>query len=314
MKRPSVGSIVERGSKRPVGTRRSEYPLLRRQQRRRRGRTIAGRAAHSATPRPFSEPSMILRQVVSVAARLEPAAAALCAVFGLRVAFRDPGVGRFGLENVVVPADGTFIEIVSPTREGTAAGRYLARRGGDGPYMVILQTDDARAARARIASMGVRVVEEIDRPAYVATHFHPADTGGVLLSIDHVPGGDRHDPRCPWAPAGPEWEAAIRSDTVGALTGVDLQSDDPPGQAALWGQLLGQPLTEERDGTPALALENARLRFVPPKDGRGAGIAAFELAAVDLPSILAEARTRGLTHSADTVELCGTRFRLRSVA
>jgi Glyoxalase-like domain len=255
---------------------------------------------------------MILRQVVCVAARLEPAAEALCAVLGLRVAFRDPGVARFGLENGVVPADGTFIEIVAPTREGTAAGRYLARRGGDGPYMVILQTDDALAARARIAAQGVRVVEKIARPAYVATHFHPADTGGVLLSIDHVPGGDRRDPRCPWPPAGADWETAIRTETVGAVTGVDLQSDDPPAQAALWSRLLEQRLSDDPDGAPALALENARLRFVPATDGRGVGIAAYELAACDLPRILAAARARGLAHSHDTVELCGTRFRLRS--
>lgn len=257
---------------------------------------------------------MILRQVASVAGGLEPAAEDLCAVLGLRVAFRDPGVARFGLENVVIPADGTFIEIVSPIREGTSAGRYLARRGGDGPYMVILQTDDALAARARIAALGVRVVETIDRPDYVATHFHPRDTGGVLLSIDHVPGGDRRDPRSPWPPAGPDWEAAIRTDTVSALTGVDLQSDDPPRQAALWSQLLEQPLEEEPDDTPALVLENARLRFVAATDGRGVGISAFELRAVDLPCVLAEARARGLALSDDTVQLGGTRFRLRDGA
>jgi catechol 2,3-dioxygenase-like lactoylglutathione lyase family enzyme len=133
---------------------------------------------------------MRLRQICLVAHDLEKNADDLTGVLGLSVAFRDPGVARYGLANIVTPVGRDFLEIVSPTRPGTSAGRYLERRGGDGGYMVILQGDDALADRERLQAQGVRAVDLIERADYRATHFHPADTGGILLSIDSVPGGD----------------------------------------------------------------------------------------------------------------------------
>ena len=53
--------------------------------------------------------------------------------------------------NAVLPVGNQFIEVVSPTKEGTAGGRQLDRLGGDGGYMVICHTDDhdARAQAGR---------------------------------------------------------------------------------------------------------------------------------------------------------------------
>ncbi|MCY3569100.1 MAG: hypothetical protein OXH38_10765, partial [Chloroflexi bacterium] len=46
-------------------------------------------------------------------------------VFGLEVCHRDPGVGRFGLHNFLMPIGDSFIEVVSPITPGTAGGRFL---------------------------------------------------------------------------------------------------------------------------------------------------------------------------------------------
>lgn len=251
---------------------------------------------------------MRLRQIALVARDLEKNAADLTAVLGLSVGFRDPGVGRFGLANVVVPIGNDFLEIVAPIQPDTAGGRYLDRRGGDGGYMVILQGDDALADRARVEALGVRVVEKIARPTYVATHFHPADTGGVLLSIDSVPGGDWRNPDCDWAPAGPDWRVHRRSDIATALTGAELQSDDPDAAAALWAKLLGRPVGPSR----TIRLSNATLRFVPATDGRGKGVGGIDVAVTDRDAALAEARRRGLPVDGDTVVVCGTRVRLQT--
>ena len=43
----------------------------------------------------------------------------------LEVGFRDPGVELFGLRNAVIPVGDTFLEVVSPIKEGTTAGRLL---------------------------------------------------------------------------------------------------------------------------------------------------------------------------------------------
>ena len=84
-----------------------------------------------------AQPRVRLRQAVLVARELEPVAGGLRSALGLHEPFRDPGVGEFGLTNAVFALGDCFLEVVSPARAGTAAGRYLDRHGGDGGYMVI---------------------------------------------------------------------------------------------------------------------------------------------------------------------------------
>ena len=68
-----------------------------------------------------------LRQVALVARDLEAVVDDLRTSFGIDVAHRDPAVASFGLQNAVLPVGNQFIEVVSPTREGTAGGRQLER-------------------------------------------------------------------------------------------------------------------------------------------------------------------------------------------
>ncbi len=75
---------------------------------------------------------MRLRQFVFVAEGLKAAVVDIGATLGLPVCFNDPNVGRFGLQNALLPI------------------------GGDGGYMIILQCDDAVAQRERIAELEVR--------------------------------------------------------------------------------------------------------------------------------------------------------------
>ena len=101
-----------------------------------------------------------LRQIALVATDLASAEAEVTSALGVRLCFRDPGVGVFGLHNALFPVGDQFLEVVSPTREGTTAGRQLAKRGGDGGYMVLVQTDDLAGFRQRFADPGVRVAYE----------------------------------------------------------------------------------------------------------------------------------------------------------
>ncbi len=257
---------------------------------------------------------MRLRQICLVAESLAPAVDDLCAVLGLAVCFRDTGVAKWGLENAVMPVGGNFLEVVAPTRPDTSAGRDLTRRRGDGGYMVILQCADAVAERARITGQGIRAVWTTDRPAYRATHFHPADVGGVLLSVDSVePGADYRDPRCMWEPAGPAWAEAIRADgelAGGELVGAELQDAEPAATAALWSRVLDLPLNEAAGGTPTIALDNATVRVVAATDGRGKGLGAIDLRVVDRDRVLAAAAERGVKTDDDRLLICGTRINL----
>ena len=251
---------------------------------------------------------MRLRQICLVAAELKPAVDELCAVLGLAVCHRDTGVAKWGLENALMALRGNFLEVVAPTEPGTSAGRYLERRQGDGGYMVILQCADAKAERQRITGLGARAVWTTDRPNYIATHFHPGDAGGVLLSVDSVPETDYREPIGAWPPAGPAWQEAGQSARVGGLVGVELQSAEPAEFATLWSRLLDLPLSEAADGTPTIAFDNATARFVPATDGRGLG--AIDLDATDRARVLQAAAARGAKRTDHQLLLCGTRINL----
>ncbi len=197
-----------------------------------------------------------LRQIALVAHDLEAVVGQLHDAFGLEVAFRDPGVATFGLQNAVLPVGNQFIEVVSPTRPGTAGGRQLERLGGDGGYMVICHTDDQPAVRTRAAERGVRTVIDVEDHGYRIMQLHPGDTGGSFLEIDHQPGGE--DLEGPWMPAGPDWQRARRTDVVHGISAVEVQSRDPDTTATRWGQIMGV--------TPAgrvLTVENATIGFIP---------------------------------------------------
>jgi hypothetical protein len=248
---------------------------------------------------------MRLRQLALAARELEPVVEDLCEVFGIEVGFRDPGVGTFGLHNAVMPVGDTFLEVVSPVEAGTSAGRWLDRHGGDGGYMVIVQSEDLDKDRRRMEELGVRIVWEHTLEDIATIHLHPRDVGGAILSLDV--------PRPPesWRWAGPEWRSHVRGGVTTALVGAELEAPDPEALAARWSQLLARPALPLGSGAHQIELEGSHLRFVPQTSGHGAGLGAIELAAADAPRALATARSRGLETGDGEVTIGGTVFRLR---
>lgn len=229
-----------------------------------------------------------LRQVALVAHDLEAVVSDLRGTLGLEVAYRDPAVATFGLENAVLPVGNQFVEVVSPTREGTAGGRQLERLGGDGGYMVICHTDDHPCVRQRVQRLGVRTVIDTDEGGYRLMQLHPSDTGGSFLEIDFQPGGD--DPSGPWMPAGEDWQQARRTDVVDGITAVTVQSKDPGTTAARWSDITGLDVS---DGT--LGLDNASVTFM---EGPVDSLVEVTLSATD--------RAR----AGERCTICGVRFEL----
>ena len=222
-----------------------------------------------------------LRQVALVARELEPVVAQLQEQLGLEVAHRDPAVAVFGLHNAVMPVGNQFLEVVAPTREGTAAGRYLDRRGGDGGYMVILQCDRHADHKRRIAQLGIRTALEQDSETYHLLQLHPADTGGSFLEIDEQIGGEDLDG--PWEPAGDAWRAALRTEVVSGIAAAEIESPEPERLAQRWSEILDVPVDEAPDDDSGvrsrLQLDNAALLFVEAVDGRGEGLGAIDVIA-----------------------------------
>lgn len=174
-----------------------------------------------------------LRQAVVAARELAPVRDRLREELGLGEPFSDPGVEYFGLHNVVFALGDTFLEVISPLRDGTAAGRLLDRRGGDCGYMLMFQVAELAAARARAAEEGVRDVFEVELDDIAEVHLHPADMRAAIVSLS--------TPRPPsaWRWGGPEWEQ--RSAPV-RIVGARVAVADPGAVGQRWARVLGGPV------------------------------------------------------------------------
>jgi hypothetical protein len=205
-----------------------------------------------------------IRQAVLVARDFEPAVNGLRAKLPLADPFQDPEVAQFGLRNGVMALGDSFVEVISPVKENTAAGRHLERIGGDGGYMIMFQLDDFAAARARIEQLGLRVVYELDRDGDTYIHLHPADIPGAIVALD------RMEQPTSWRWAGPAWIAKAPAEVgPGRVTGATLTAREPKKLASTWAAVLGTEAEGDR-----IALDGGELRFVK---GERDGIAAFHV-------------------------------------
>jgi Glyoxalase-like domain len=205
------------------------------------------------------------RQAVIAARDLDGAVDELRAALPLGEPYADPGVGYFGLRNAVMPLGDTFVEVVSPVRDDTAAGRFLHRRG-DGAYMAMFQIEDLAGARERAAQLDIREVWAIDLDDISACHLHPADIGAAIVSLD------RPVPPESWRWAGP-WQPHGDATTAG----LTLKARDPDGLAARWQTVLG-----------SLELDTG---LVEVEQGDEDGIAAFHVSGLPAGEIHAAGAT-----------------------
>jgi hypothetical protein len=215
-----------------------------------------------------------LRQVALVAHDLDAVVDALCTTLGLTVCYRDPGVATFGLCNALMTIGDQFLEVVSPVKEGTTAGRLLDKRDGDGGYMALYEVDDLDAREAQLQAAGVRIVWSGDFDTIRGRHLHPADVGGAIVSVDQpVPNGT-------WLWGGPDWIAHADTGVVTAIAGIVISARDPHAMRRRWAEC---------------GIDHS-VRFQETSD-RGEGIDEMELVATDRSRI-------GERH-----ELCGVTVR-----
>lgn len=245
-----------------------------------------------------------LRQIALVAKRLAPVEAALVEVFAVQPCHRDPAVAAYGLENVLLPFGQQFLEVVAPTRAGTAAERYLDRRHGDGGYMVITQCDDHDERRRHVEALGVRIAHEFKAEGFRNMQLHPRDTGGTFLEIDQ-----QLSNAADWVPAGAHWREHVCTSRVTAIAAAEIQADDPAALAARWAAIVQRPLTVEND-VHGITFANARVRFVPCADGRPEGLAGLDIRAQDKAAVMSAAARHGTIVANDSFTLAGMRWRL----
>ncbi|MEO0882508.1 MAG: hypothetical protein AAFY34_07210 [Pseudomonadota bacterium] len=188
-----------------------------------------------------------LRQLV-IAARSVDTIDRLQDALQLDTAFIDPGVAEFGLTNAVFAIGDQFLEVVVPVNASAPAQRFLDRCG-EGGYMAIFQVPDLEIARQCADRLGVRRVWNIDLEDIAASHLHPGDIGGAIVSLD--------TPKPPgaWRWGGPDW---TERSVPGQIIGATLQSPHPNRLAQKWADVLGT--TVEPNGN-SLKTDDGYVRF-----------------------------------------------------
>lgn len=252
-------------------------------------------------------PFLRLRQICLIASDLARETAHIKAVFGLEECYRGTNVAQFGLENVLFPVGTDFIEIVSPTRPGTAAGRFLERHGGRFGYMLIMDCDDPERRQRHVQGLGVRIAHVFRHGDYLGVQLHPKDTSAAMIEFNHTIGGE--DPTGPYTPAGPDWQMAVRKDVTRRLLAAEIECPDTGRFAARWGAILERPVQDLGAGKFRISLDVGEISLLPT-DSAQAVLAGIELEVANRATIAAAAQARGCTTGDGVVEVCGVRFRL----
>jgi hypothetical protein len=244
-----------------------------------------------------------LRQICLVAPELAPAEAQVRRIFGVEVCHRDEAVAKYGLVNALFVFGHQFLEIVAPTREGTAAGRFLERSGGQGGYMAIFDTHDPERRQSLVESLNVRIAHVMNAPGFHGIQLHPRDARATMLEFDRSDGNERLDGA--YWPAGPHWLDHQRLDRVSGIPWIDVETPDLNGLAVHWARLIDVPIGVDDDDATVLRFDLGGVRFLPGAPER---LAAVHVEVNDPAAVLAAARGEGLAVDGGGFVFCGVRL------
>ncbi len=250
-----------------------------------------------------------LRQICLAAPELAPAEEVLAEILGIEPSHRAPELEEeFGLENVVFPVNGSFIEIIAPLREGTSVSRFLSKAQENGLYIVIVDCADLDKLSAGAAREQVRIAHAAQYPGARNIQLHPRDMGGVMLEIDqHANGDETRFGHFEWA--GPNWREHVRTDVTVDMLGVDLRFTDPDSVVRRWARILERDFAMD-DGLYRINLDHGALRFLNI-DAPGTPALSVVRMSVHAPDeVVEKARRAGCRTFPDAFVFCDVLFRL----
>ena len=247
-----------------------------------------------------------LRQICLVANDLPRVIADMEAIFGVKLAFQDDHVRKYGLENALFPFGYSFVEVVSPIEPNTAAGRFIQRSGGVGGYMAIFNCHDPVRRGEHAKSIGVSTANLIDHDDFIGVQLHPRECRAAMIEFDHTNGEE--DLQGNYYPAGgTQWTKAVKTDVTRGLVEIIVESADPIGIGAHWARIIEKPLNA--DGT--IDVDMTSIRFAKGPEGREV-LRTLVIDVFDPAAMLKRAFERGYPASSNSIEFCGVTFRLQN--
>jgi methylmalonyl-CoA epimerase len=115
---------------------------------------------------------------------LEAAITWYAEVFGAEVVHREI-VASDGVEEALVRVADSYVQLLTPTREDSPVGKYLAAKG-EGLHHVAYRVDDCAVALAAVKASGARVIDEAPRPGSRNTtvaFIHPKAAFSTLIEL-----------------------------------------------------------------------------------------------------------------------------------
>ena len=119
---------------------------------------------------------------------LESAIAYYRDTFGAVVSHRER-INSDGVEEALIAVGDSYVQLVSPTREGSTVVKFLETRG-EGLHHVGYRVADCAEALEAVKASGGRLIDEVPRPGSRGTtvaFVHPKGALGTLVELVQEP-------------------------------------------------------------------------------------------------------------------------------
>ncbi|MCR6644411.1 MAG: hypothetical protein NVV62_07795 [Terricaulis sp.] len=174
---------------------------------------------------------------------------------------------HLGFRNEMMKIGETMFELVQPVAPDHRLHRWLRERGGDGGYMIVLQTFDAERFRERAYGEHLRLTRDMQFRRQDMIQFDPVRFGTHFETYQYsLPNGWWGDPN------GRDYQP---SRVAAEITGADVAVENKLEIAAQIGRLFESPVEGD-----TVRFVDKRVRFVdaaPP----WRGLVALDLAAIN---------------------------------
>lgn len=248
-----------------------------------------------------------LRQICLATLDLQHHENSLSNILGIDPCHRS-NLDHFGLENTLFAVNGTFIELVAPTRDNTAVHRFLDKTRGVGGYMAIFDCNDVQQRKNTAAELGISSIFERSNEAADLLQLNPKDTGLTMLEFDKHTGGEKMLGAYEWA--GENWQKGINTRVTNSMTSLTMVCSDPSRRATQWSRLFGKPLATTEKGSQSLPLDYGTLNFEQNNTAHADHFSSLSLNVTDPNALLEKATNHGYAVTGSSFNACGVHFEL----
>ena len=179
----------------------------------------------------------VIRHYVMATSGIERVSAQLQEFLQIPEGIRHDMSAALGFRNEMMKVGKTMLELVQPVKPDHRLHRWLGERGGDGGYMIVLQTFDAEAFRARCAAEKVRLTRDMQFRGQDMIQLDPKRFGTHFETYQYsLPNGWWGDPD-----GRPYGQSKTATEIVAATVAVE----EHPSIAAQIGRIFQSPATAD---------------------------------------------------------------------